>query len=148
MPKFLTNRAALSAGARRRQLTIALYATVVFLYWVALYIYVPTLPTYVQGKSHHLALVGVVLAQYGLWQAIIRLPLGIAADWLGWHKPFILAGLALAGLGTLTLGAAEGAGQLALGRAITGLAAGTWVPLVVCSTACFAPTRRCGQPRC
>ena len=89
-----------------------------------------------------------MLAQYGLWQAIIRLPLGIAADWLGWHKPFILAGLALAGLGTLTLGAAEGAGQLALGRAITGLAAGTWVPLVVCSTACFAPTRRCGQPRC
>ena len=57
MPKFLTNRAALSADARRRQLTIALYATVVFLYWVALYIYVPTLPTYVQGKSHHLALV-------------------------------------------------------------------------------------------
>jgi len=146
MPKFLTNRAALSAGARRRQLTIALYAIVVFLYWVSLYIYVPTLPTYVQGKSHHLALVGVVLAQYGLWQAIIRLPLGIAADWMGWHKPFILAGLALAGLGALALGAAEDSWRWA-GRSRD------WLPgpgcrWSSCSAACFAPTRRCGQPRC
>jgi MFS family permease len=84
-----------TAGTSSRRLMITLYAIAVFLYWMALYLYVPTLPTYAQSKSDSLALVGVVLSMYGLWQAVIRLPLGIAADWLGWRKPFIIVGLAL-----------------------------------------------------
>ncbi len=59
---------------------IALYGTVTFLYWVSLYLYMPTLPTYVQSKSDNLAMVGIVLSMYGLWQALLRLPLGIVAD--------------------------------------------------------------------
>jgi len=127
------------AARRRRWIVASFYALVAFLYWTSLYLYVPTLPNYVQGKSEHLALVGVVLAQYGLWQALIRLPLGVAADWLGWYKPFLIAGLLLAGLGALALGTAQGVGQLAVGRAITGLAAGTWVPLVVVFSGLFRP---------
>jgi MFS family permease len=118
---------------------IRLYAIAVFLYWVALYLYMPTLPTYAQSKSDNLALVGVVLSMYGLWQAIIRLPVGIAADWLGWRKPFIIVGLALAGLGAWAMGTAEGVNGLIIGRAITGLAAGTWVPLVVVFSSLFPP---------
>jgi MFS family permease len=114
-----------------------LYASVAFLYWVSLYLYVPTLPTYIQSKSESLTLVGLVLSMYGLWQAIIRLPLGIAADWLGWRKPFILVGLALAGLGAWIMGNAGGAGQLLAGRAVTGLAAGAWVPLIVVFSGLF-----------
>ena len=126
-----------SAGGRR--LMITLYAIAVFLYWIALYLYVPTLPTYAQSKSDNLALVGVILSMYGLWQAIIRLPLGIAADWLGWRKPFIIVGFALAGLGAWTMGAAEGVNGLIIGRAVTGLAASTWVPLVVVFSSLFPP---------
>ncbi len=76
---------------------------------------------------------------YGLWQAIIRLPLGITADWLGQRKPFIVGGLALAGLGAWVMGTADGVSGLAVGRAITGLAAGTWVPLVVIFSTLFPP---------
>jgi MFS family permease len=122
-----------------RRLTIALYATAAFLYWASLYLYIPTLPTYVQSRSNSLALVGVVLSMYGLWQAIIRLPLGIAADWLGRRKPFIVGGLVLAGLGAWIMGNAEGTAGLAVGRAITGLAAGTWVPLIVIFSTLFPP---------
>ena len=68
-----------------RRLTIALVVITVFLYWVGLYLYVPTLPTYAQTKTSNLATVGMILSMYGLWQAIIRLPVGIAADWLGWR---------------------------------------------------------------
>jgi MFS family permease len=118
---------------------IALYGLAVFLYWMSLYLYVPTLPTYVEGKSHNLALVGVVLAQYGLWQGIVRLPLGIAADWMGWRKPFIVAGFVLAGLGALIMGMAGDVNGLAVGRAVTGLAAGTWVPLMVVFSSLFLP---------
>jgi MFS family permease len=118
---------------------ITLYAIAVFLYWIALYLYMPTLPTYVQSKSDNLALVGVVLSMYGLWQAIIRLPLGITADWLGRRKPFIIVGLALVGLGAWIMGVAKGVNGLIIGRAITGLAAGTWVPLVVVFSSLFPP---------
>ena len=125
------------AGVSSRRLMAALVGFAVFLYWMGLYLYVPTLPTYVQSKSDNLALVGVVLAQYGLWQAVVRLPLGIAADWLGWRKPFIVAGFALVGLGALAMGLAGGVSGLLVGRAITGLAAATWVPLVVLFSSLF-----------
>jgi len=127
------------AGTSSRRLMITLYAIAVFLYWIALYLYMPTLPTYVQSKSDNLALVGVVLSMYGLWQAIIRLPLGITADWLGRRKPFIIVGLALVGLGAWIMGVAKGVNGLIIGRAITGLAAGTWVPLVVVFSSLFPP---------
>jgi MFS family permease len=122
-----------------RRLTITLYAIVAYLYWAGLYLYVPTLPTYVKSKTDSFALVGIVLSMYGLWQAIIRLPLGIAADWLGRRKPFIVAGLALLGLGAWIMAAAGDAAGLALGRAITGLAAGTWVPLIVIFSSLYPP---------
>jgi MFS family permease len=118
---------------------IALYASIAFLYWTSLYLYIPTLPTYVESKSDNLAVVGLVLSMYGLWQAIIRLPLGVVADWLGWRKPFILGGLTLAALGAWIMAGAQGVNGLLAGRAITGLAAGTWVPLVVVFSTLFPP---------
>ncbi len=122
-----------------RRSLIARYVVAVFLYWIALYLYVPTLPTYAEGKSDTLALVGVVLAQYGLWQALARLPVGAAADWVGQRKPFIVVGFGLAGLGALVMGLAGGIEGLIVGRAITGLAAATWVPLVVTFSGLFPP---------
>jgi predicted MFS family arabinose efflux permease len=128
-----------TAAVQSRRVTVVLYAVVAFLYWASLYLYAPTLPTFVETRAETLALVGIVLAQYGLWQAIIRLPLGIAGDWLGWHKPLLLVGFGLCGLGALVMAMSNGVGGLALGRAITGLAAGTWVPLIVAFSALFPP---------
>lgn len=124
-------------AVQRRRLTIALYIGVAFLYWLALYLYVPTLPTYVQSKADNLALTGTILSMYGLWQALVRLPLGIAADWLGRRKPFIIVCLGLVGLGAWLMGQADGPTQLLIGRAVTGLAAGTWVPLVAAFSSLF-----------
>jgi len=97
----------------------------------------PTLPVYVQNKVPGLAMVGVVLSMYGLWQAFIRLPLGIFADWLGRRKVLIIIGIALSGLGAYIMGTAQGLLGLIVGRAITGLAAGTWVLLVVVFSGLF-----------
>lgn len=114
-----------------------LYGLAAVLFWGTLYIYVPTLPTYIQTKTASLAMVGVVTAQYGLWQAIVRLPVGILADWLGRHKLLIILGFCLSGLGALTMGLAGGVGGLIVGRGITGLAAATWVLLVVAFSSLF-----------
>jgi hypothetical protein len=66
-------REPVACGIRSRRPTIGLYSASVFLFWMAQYIYLPTLPTYVQSKANDLAVVGVVLSMFGLWQAIIRL---------------------------------------------------------------------------
>lgn len=128
-----------AAAPADRRVQIWLYTAAVFLYWVGLYLYVPTLPVYVQSKSDDLALVGLVLSMYGLWQALVRLPLGIVADWVGRRKPFILVGFGFVTLGAWIMGAAEGVAGLIVGRAITGLAAATWVPLVVVFSGLFPP---------
>jgi MFS family permease len=112
---------------------------VVFLFWAGLYLYVPTLPVYVQTKTIRLEIVGLVVSMYGLWQALLRLPLGIASDWVGRRKPFILVGLALAGLGAWVMGSASGVSGLVVGRSITGLAAATWVLLVVVFSGFYPP---------
>jgi len=76
---------------------------------------------------------------YGLCQALVRVPVGVAADWLGRRKPFLLVGFFLTGLGAWTMGTAPDIDRLIIGRAITGLAAGTWVPLVVVFSSLFPP---------
>jgi MFS family permease len=126
-----------AAPEPRNKKVIAAVTAVVFFYWVSLYLYVPTLPVYVQSKVNDLAMVGTILAMYGLWQMFSRMPTGIAADWIGRRKPDIFLGLVLAGAGALIMGAAQGAPGLLVGRAITGIGAGAWVPLVVLFTSLF-----------
>ena len=122
-----------------RKAAIGLYALAVFFFWGSQYIYLPALPTYVQSKVSDLSLVGFVLSMYGLWQALVRIPLGIATDWLGWRKPLIIAGLALGGLGAWLLGTSNDLPGLTLGRAITGVSTGVWAVLVVAFSALFPP---------
>lgn len=106
-------------------------------YWVSMYLYVPTLPVYAQTKTANLALIGTVLAQYGLWQAIVRFPLGILSDWLGRRRPFIFLGFLLAGLGAWLMGSASSIQGVLVGRAVTGLAAASWVIMVVAFSSLF-----------
>lgn len=125
--------------ANSRRGLIVLYMAAVVFYWASMYFYVPTLSSYIKTKTSDLALVGIVMAQYGLWQAVARFPLGIAADWIGRRKPFIIAGFALAGLGALWMGLTDSVNGLLLGRALTGLAASVWVLLVVAVNSQFPP---------
>jgi len=115
------------------------FCSAVALFWASLYLYAPTLPVYVKEKVGNLSVVGVVLSMYGLWQAILRFPLGLASDRLGWRKPFIISGFILSAVGAMVLNAGNNGLWLGTGRAITGLAAATWVPLVVVFSTLFPP---------
>lgn len=118
---------------------ILLISAAVAFYWGSLYFYVPTLSVYAEDLTGDLAKVGVVVSMYGLWQAIVRLPLGIIVDWVGRRKPFILLGFALSALGAWMMGTAGGFNELVFGRAMTGLAAAAWVPLTVLFSSQFPP---------
>ena len=111
------------------------------LYFVSLYIYVPALPAFMAERTASLAAVGVALSMYGLWMAVLRMPLGIVTDVTGRSKPYLVGGVLLAGVGALIMGLGRSLGMLAFGRAVTGAAAAAWVPMMVVFAGFFPPER-------
>ena len=109
------------------------------LYWVSLYLYVPTLPTFIYDKTLSLTVVGTVLSMYGLWQALVRIPVGIGVDATGRGKLFILVGFGFSAAGAIVMAFGGSVASLAFGRALTGFAAGTWVPLIAVFAGFFPP---------
>jgi predicted MFS family arabinose efflux permease len=116
---------------------MVLYAAAVFLFWFAHYVFLPTLPEFLRGKVDSLAVVGAVLSMYGLWQIVIRLPLGILVDAVGRQKLFILGGFFVCAAGALILGTTDTTFGLYFGRTLAGLSMGIWVPLVVVFSSFF-----------
>jgi MFS transporter, DHA1 family, multidrug resistance protein len=112
---------------------------VVFLYWTGLYLYGATLPVYVQGKVNNLAVAGTILSMYGLWQFLVRLPIGIVADWMGRRKPDVIFGLVIVAAGAIWMGQAQTAGEMTVARALMGIGAGAWVPLLVLFNSLYPP---------
>ena len=68
------------------------------------------------------ALIGMALGIYGLTQALLQIPLGVASDHLG-RKRVIIFGLLVFALGSLVAGAADTLSGVMLGRALQGAGA-------------------------
>jgi MFS family permease len=68
------------------------------------------------------ALVGLALGMYGLTQAVLMLPFGMASDRWG-RKPVIVAGLAIFALGSFVAAAADDIYMVIFGRALQGAGA-------------------------
>ena len=109
----------------------AAFLVATLLYWGSLYIYVPTLPAYVKLKASTLTAVGIVLSMYGLWEALVRIPLGVAVDATGRSKLSLVLGFLLAGVGSMLMALGTSIGTLAFGRALTGVSSAAWVPMIV-----------------
>lgn len=86
-------------------------------------------------------MVGAVIASYAIAQLLLRAPLGVWADVLGRRKPFVVAGLLITTAGALALAAAPNPWFLFAGRALTGVAAATWVVSTVFFASYFPPER-------
>ncbi len=80
-------------------------------------LYAQTLPG---GENH--TMVGLALGMYGLTQALLMIPFGMASDRYG-RKPVIIAGLILFALGSFVAAGADTLMGVVLGRAIQGAGA-------------------------
>ena len=112
----------------------------VFLFWFSHYVYMPTLPQYIKIKVSTLTQVGIVLSMYGIWQVVVRLPIGLITDRAGKRKPFIILGISFAGIGALVLGFSESFLVLAIGRSLVGISMSAWVLQVVFFGRLFEPS--------
>lgn len=85
------------------------------------------LPVFALQASHYPggddpALIGLAMGIYGLTQAVLQVPLGMASDRLG-RKPVILAGLAVFAIGSAVAAWAPSVQWLVIGRALQGAGA-------------------------
>jgi len=76
---------------------------------------------------------------YGLWTAVLRVPFGVATDATGRNKLYMVGGTLMAGVGAMVMASGKSIGVLAFGRALTGVAAAAWVPMMVVFASFFPP---------
>jgi predicted MFS family arabinose efflux permease len=106
---------------------LILFGTATFLFWTALYLYVPILPAHAESMGSSLVMVGAVISSYAIAQLLLRMPVGAWADHVGRRKPFVVGGLLFASAGAGIMAVAPDPWSLFAGRAVTGIAAATWV---------------------
>jgi predicted MFS family arabinose efflux permease len=96
-----------------------------------MYTYVPVLTSYIEslGASHKMA--GTIIGSYGFVQMILRIPLGILSDRMHKKKIFITIGLFFAALSGLGLLLSNNLSLILIFRALTGVAAATWVDFTI-----------------
>ena len=116
---------------------IPLYLLTVFLFWFAMYAYVPLLADSAEGLGASPAFAGIIIGAYGLTQLLLRIPLGILSDRTGKRKLFILAGMSLLLAGGATLLLSTSPVWLLFARIIYGMCACIWVTFTVLFSSYF-----------
>ena len=109
--------------ALERRASVSL-AALFALRMLGLFLILPVFAVHARGLpgGEQAALVGFAMGVYGLAQAILHLPFGLASDRFG-RKPVIVAGLVLFALGSFVAAQADSVAGVAIGRAIQGAGA-------------------------
>ena len=120
-------------------MTIWAFYAAMFLYWGALYVYSPILSVYAVSLGASFTIVGVIVGAYGFVQMLLRIPVGIWSDRIGWRLPFLYAGHFFNLVGCLGLAFAPNAWWLVIARGVFGISASTWVGFTVLYASYFPP---------
>lgn len=99
-------------------------AAIFALRMLGLFLILPVFAVYAKHLpgGHSTAMVGLAIGIYGLTQACLQIPFGIASDRYG-RKPVILVGLVLFGLGSFIAALAPSVEWIIVGRALQGAGA-------------------------
>ena len=112
-----------SMNARERRATMTL-SSIYGLRMLGLFLILPVFALYARdlpGGNNH-AMVGLALGIYGLTQAALQIPFGLASDHWG-RKPVIITGLTIFALGSFFAGLAHTLPLIIVGRAVQGAGA-------------------------
>ncbi|WP_297988498.1 MFS transporter [Anoxybacillus sp.] len=108
-----------------------------FLFWVSNFIYMPILSPYIEALGGTYTFIGIVLSSYGLMQFLFRLPIGIMSDFIKKRKPFIILGMLMTMISSLTFALTDSLGWALVSRSYAGVAAATWVAFTVLYSSYF-----------
>lgn len=109
----------MTAGERRAAASLA---SIFGLRMLGMFLILPVFALYARDLTSDHTLIGLALGMYGLTQAVLMIPFGMASDRFG-RKPVIIAGLLLFAAGSFVAASATGIGMIILGRALQGAGA-------------------------
>ena len=110
---------------------------IVALFWFAQYAYIPYQTTYLTVSGAAGSIVGIAVGAYGILQLILRLPVGVCADRVGRHRPFIMAGTAASGAVSLFRVFLCNERGFMAANLLSGLASAMWISFMVFYTGKF-----------
>lgn len=119
-----------------------LLETAIVLFWASEYCHVPYFTPYLNSLGLDAALVGAVVACYGLTQMLVRIPLGIVTDLSGAYKTVIVLGLVFTTVSSLGLFLTKNVALIFLCRVLAGMASSTWIATTVVYMIYFSETEQ------
>jgi MFS family permease len=106
----------------RERRAAASLASIYGLRMLGMFLILPVFALYAQDLTDDHTLIGLALGIYGLTQALLMIPFGMASDRFG-RKPVIILGLIIFAIGSFVAASAESIGMIILGRALQGAGA-------------------------
>jgi MFS family permease len=115
----------------------AVFVAVTFLFWSAMYTYVPTMTPYLNNIGISFSMIGLIGGSYGFSQMLLRVPLGLISDRIGRRKIFIVIGLMIGAASSLGMYLTHNAFLILLFRFMAGVSASVWVIFTVLYSSYF-----------
>lgn len=125
------------AAEDSRRWSVGLLSGDIFLFWAALYMFVPILSVYARALGASMSTVGLVIGSYGFTQLLIRIPIGLLSDRWGRRRPFVTVAFVITIVSLIGLAWSPNPTWLLVFRALTGVAAATWVTTTVLYSSYF-----------
>lgn len=107
------------------------FIIMIILFWFAQYVYVPYQTPFLAAINVASSFIGIVVGAYGFSQMLLRIPLGMLADWHLNHKLLITLGTLLAGLASIMRVLFPSGIGFLLGNIFSGIASSTWLSFMV-----------------
>lgn len=108
-------------------------------FWFTQYAITPYINAELERLGAGASVMGLVGGAYGLTQLLVRIPLGMTADWYGRQKPFIIAGCFLSALASVGFLVWYTPTSYIIWRGLAGLASASWVSFTVLFGSYFPP---------
>lgn len=107
------------------------FIMIIILFWFAQYVYVPYQTPFLTAINVAADFIGIVVGAYGFSQMLLRIPLGMLADWHLNHKLLITLGTLLAGLASIMRVLFPSGIGFLLGNIFSGIASSTWLSFMI-----------------
>lgn len=114
---------------------------IVGLFWFAQYIYVPFTTPFLLSQKVSADLVGIVIGVYGGMQLALRFPLGIGADLIGKHKPWIVIGCLSSGVASIVRCLYPTGEGFLIANCLSGVASSMWMSFMLLYTQGLSPDK-------